>query len=294
MNGIIIKGIAGFYYVDAVESGIYECKAKGLFRKEKIKPLVGDNVEIEISDEAKKEAIIVKIYKRKNELFRPAVANVDQMMIVMALAKPDPNFGVLDRLLVQAELSDIPAIICFNKEDLADDEMLNSCKIYQQAGYKVIITSTKDGFNAEAVKAELKDKTTVLAGPSGVGKSSITNILAPGINMETGNISEKLKRGKHTTRHSQLIVIEENTYICDTPGFTSFSPETIDKEALRYYFREFREYEGRCKYNGCVHVHEPSCAVKEAVEEGYISKMRYESYIQLYEEIKGNERSKYK
>ncbi len=294
MNGIIIKGIAGFYYVDAVESGIYECKAKGLFRKEKIKPLVGDNVEIEISDEAKKEAIIVKIYKRKNELFRPAVANVDQMMIVMALAKPDPNFGVLDRLLVQAELSDIPAIICFNKEDLADDEMLNSCKIYQQAGYKVIITSTKDGFNAEAVKAELKDKTTVLAGPSGVGKSSITNILAPGINMETGNISEKLKRGKHTTRHSQLIVIEENTYICDTPGFTSFSPETIDKEALRYYFREFKEYEGRCKYNGCVHVHEPSCAVKEAVEEGYISKMRYESYIQLYEEIKGNERSKYK
>lgn len=294
MNGIIIKGIAGFYYVDAVESGIYECKAKGLFRKEKIKPLVGDNVEIEISDEAKKEATIVKIYKRKNELFRPAVANVDQMMIVMALAKPDPNFGVLDRLLVQAELSDIPAIICFNKEDLADDEMLNSCKIYQQAGYKVIITSTKDGFNAEAVMAELKDKTTVLAGPSGVGKSSITNILAPGINMETGNISEKLKRGKHTTRHSQLIIIEENTYICDTPGFTSFSPETIDKEALRYYFREFREYEGRCKYNGCVHVHEPSCAVKEAVEEGHISKMRYESYIQLYEEIKGNERSKYK
>lgn len=294
MNGIIIKGIAGFYYVDAVESGIYECKAKGLFRKEKIKPLVGDNVEIEISDEAKKEATIVKINKRKNELFRPAVANVDQMMIVMALAKPDPNFGVLDRLLVQAELSDIPAIICFNKEDLADDEMLNSCKIYQQAGYRVIITSTKDGFNAEAVKTELKDKTTVLAGPSGVGKSSITNILAPGINMETGNISEKLKRGKHTTRHSQLIVIEENTYICDTPGFTSFSPETIDKEALRYYFSEFREYEGRCKYNGCVHVHEPSCAVKEAVEEGHISKIRYESYIQLYEEIKGNERSKYK
>ena len=256
MNGIIIKGIAGFYYVDAVESGIYECKAKGLFRKEKIKPLVGDNVEIEVSDEEKKEATIVNINKRKNELFRPAVANVDQMMIVMALAKPDPNFGVLDRLLVQAELSDIPAIICFNKEDLADSSVLNSCKIYQEAGYKIIITSIKDGFNAESVKAELKGKTTVLAGPSGVGKSSITNILAPGINMETGSISEKLKRGKHTTRHSQLIIIEENTYICDTPGFTSFSPETIDKETLRYYFKEFDQYEGMCKYNGCVHIHE--------------------------------------
>lgn len=294
MNGIIIKGIAGFYYVDAVESGIYECKAKGLFRKEKIKPLVGDNVEIEVSDEEKKEATIVNINKRKNELFRPAVANVDQMMIVMALAKPDPNFGVLDRLLVQAELSDIPAIICFNKEDLADSSVLNSCKIYQEAGYKIIITSIKDGFNAESVKAELKGKTTVLAGPSGVGKSSITNILAPGINMETGSISEKLKRGKHTTRHSQLIIIEENTYICDTPGFTSFSPETIDKETLRYYFKEFDQYEGMCKYNGCVHIHEPNCAVKRAVEEGKISKMRYESYIQLYEEIKSNERSKYK
>ncbi len=294
MNGIIIKGIAGFYYVDAVESGIYECKAKGLFRKEKIKPLVGDNVEIEVSDEEKKEATIIKINKRKNELFRPAVANVDQMMIVMALAKPDPNFGVLDRLLVQAELSDIPAIICFNKEDLADNTMLSSCKVYQEAGYKVLTTSTKEGFKTESVKAELKGRTTVLAGPSGVGKSSITNILAPGINMETGNISEKLKRGKHTTRHSQLIVIEENTYICDTPGFTSFSPETIDKETLRYYFREFGEYEGMCKYNGCVHIHEPQCAVKGAVEEGKISKMRYESYVQLYEEIKGNERSKYK
>lgn len=294
MNGIIIKGIAGFYYVDAVESGIYECKAKGLFRKEKIKPLVGDNVEIEISDEEKKEATIVKINKRKNELFRPAVANVDQMMIVMALAKPEPNFGVLDRLLVQAELSNIPAVICFNKEDLADKSIIDSCKIYQEAGYKVIVTSAMEGFNADEIKAELKDKTTVLAGPSGVGKSSITNILAPGINMETGNISEKLKRGKHTTRHSQLIVIEENTYICDTPGFTSFSPETIDKETLRYYFKEFGEYEGRCKYNGCVHIHEPFCAVKRAVEEGSISKMRYESYIQLYEEIKNNERSKYK
>ncbi len=294
MNGIIIKGIAGFYYVDAVESGIYECKAKGLFRKEKIKPLVGDNVEIEVSDEEKKEATIVNINKRKNELFRPAVANVDQMMIVMALAKPDPNFGVLDRLLVQAELSDIPAIICFNKEDLADSSVLSSCKIYQEAGYRIIITSIKDGFNAESVKAELKGKTTVLAGPSGVGKSSITNILAPGINMETGSISEKLKRGKHTTRHSQLIIIEENTYICDTPGFTSFSPETIDKETLRYYFKEFGQYEGMCKYNGCVHIHEPNCAVKRAVEEGKISKMRYESYIQLYEEIKSNERSKYK
>ena len=216
------------------------------------------------------------------------------MMIVMALAKPDPNFGVLDRLLVQAELSDIPAIICFNKEDLADSSVLSSCKIYQEAGYRIIITSIKDGFNAESVKAELKGKTTVLAGPSGVGKSSITNILAPGINMETGSISEKLKRGKHTTRHSQLIIIEENTYICDTPGFTSFSPETIDKETLRYYFKEFGQYEGMCKYNGCVHIHEPNCAVKRAVEEGKISKMRYESYIQLYEEIKSNERSKYK
>lgn len=294
MQGIIIKGIAGFYYVDVAGSGIYECKAKGIFRKERIKPLVGDKVEIEILDEEKKEAALIKIFKRKNELFRPAVANVDQMMIVMALARPDPNFGVLDRLLIQAEISEVPTIICFNKADIASKEVLKACEIYKKAGYKVITASVKEELEMNEVENALKEKTTVLAGPSGVGKSSITNILAPDACMETGDISRKLKRGRHTTRHSQLIVVEDGTYICDTPGFTSFSPETIEKEELRYYFKEISQYEGKCRFNGCVHINEPGCAVKEAVEAGDISAMRYESYVQLYEEIKSNERNKYK
>ncbi len=291
MTGTIIKGIAGFYYVDVVGSGIYECKAKGIFRKDRIKPLVGDIVEIKVLDETEKEANIEKILPRRSEIYRPAVANTDQVIAVMALADPTPNFGVLDRLLVQMSRQGIPALICFNKSDLVEaDDAEKIRKIYSDSGYTVLLCSTYTHTGLARLKEILKDKTTVLAGPSGVGKSSLINCLSMENMMETGEISRKLKRGRHTTRHSQLIILEPGTYICDTPGFTSFSAENMPKEELKSYFPEFKKYEDLCRFGGCVHVNEPECKVKDAVSSGEIPKERYESYLKLYQELKEAER----
>ena len=284
MQGKIIKGIAGFYYVDVVESGIYECKAKGIFRKEKRKPLVGDNVEIEILNEEEKTGNLVQIYERKNELIRPAAANVDQALVIFAVRQPDPNYVLLDRFLIAMEQQEIPVIICFNKSDLAKEQELEAmCRIYEGCGYHILTTSASCEEGIETVRELLEGKTTVVAGPSGVGKSSLTNLLQEEISMETGEISKKLKRGKHTTRHSQLLTVGEHTYLMDTPGFSSMFVEGMEKEELRQFFPEFREYEGTCRFQGCVHVHEPGCLVKEAVEEGKLSSQRYENYVSFYE-----------
>ncbi|MDY4671111.1 MAG: ribosome small subunit-dependent GTPase A [Oliverpabstia sp.] len=294
MQGKIIKGIAGFYYVDVVESGIYECKAKGIFRKEKMKPLVGDNVEIEVLDEEEKTGNLIGILPRKNQLIRPAAANVDQAMVIFAVRQPDPNYVLLDRFLITMEQQDIPVIICFNKSDLAEEKQLEQmCRIYEKCGYQILITSASKEEGISQVRNILEGKTTVVAGPSGVGKSSITNLLQEEISMETGEISKKLKRGKHTTRHSQLITVGEQTYLMDTPGFSSLFVEGIEKEELRLYFPEFREYEGNCRFQGCVHVHEPGCSVKEAVEMKKISSQRYENYVSIYEELKEKEKRRY-
>lgn len=294
MQGKIIKGIAGFYYVDVVESGIYECKAKGIFRKEKRKPLVGDNVEIEILNEEEKTGNLVQIYERKNELIRPAAANVDQALVIFAVRQPDPNYVLLDRFLIAMEQQEIPVIICFNKSDLAKEQELEAmCRIYEGCGYHILTTSASCEEGIETVRELLEGKTTVVAGPSGVGKSSLTNLLQEEISMETGEISKKLKRGKHTTRHSQLLTVGEHTYLMDTPGFSSMFVEGMEKEELRQFFPEFREYEGTCRFQGCVHVHEPGCLVKEAVEEGKISSQRYENYVSFYEELKEKEKRRY-
>jgi len=294
-KGKIIKGIAGFYYVcveactqlNQNQTGIvYECKAKGIFRNRKIKPLVGDNVCIEVVDRDKLVGNIVDILPRKNELIRPAAANIDQAVIIFAISNPAPNFNLLDRFLVMMDFQQVPTIICFNKVDL--DEKSDSSKIrqqYESCGYKVLFTSTLIDESIEALKALLTGKTTILAGPSGVGKSTITNILYPQAVMETGDIS-RIGRGRHTTRHSEIFNVSKDTYICDTPGFTSFHLPVIQKEQLRFYYAEFEKYEGLCKYHGCVHVNEPGCAVKKAVEEGALSKERYQIYVQLYEELK--------
>ena len=291
MQGKIIKGIAGFYDVDVVESGVYECKAKGIFRKDKKKPLVGDMVEMEVLHEKDMEGNITEILPRKNELIRPAVANIDQALVVFAVTKPSPHFNLLDRFLVMMDSKDIPAVLCFNKKDIAEDEEIAKLKeIYEDCGYPILFTSAKEQENIESLKAFLKGKTTAIAGPSGVGKSSLINLLQSEVQMETGSISEKIARGKHTTRHSELIVIEEGSYIMDTPGFSSLYAGDFEKEELKYYFREFADYEGKCRFHGCDHIHEPGCAVKEAVAEGKIHQIRYQDYTEMYLELKEKRR----
>lgn len=291
MQGKIIKGIAGFYYVNVVKSGLYECKAKGIFRKEKLKPLIGDVVEIDILDETEKKGNITEILERKNELIRPAVANIDQALVVFAVAKPKPHFNLLDRFLIMMESKEIPVILCFNKKDIASEKEIEEIKdIYGKCGYQIVFTSALEEENTDTLKKLLHGKTTAIAGPSGVGKSSLINIFQPDARMETGSISEKIERGKHTTRHSELIEIEENTYIMDTPGFSSLYTNEFEKEELKYYFTEFAEYEGQCRFFGCDHVHEPDCAVKEAVAEGKIHKVRYENYLEMYHELKEKRR----
>lgn len=288
MKGKIIKGIAGFYYVHTPEeNSIYECKAKGIFRNQNIKPLVGDDVEIDTENQPESKGTIVKILPRYNELIRPAVANVNQAMVIFAAAEPNPNLNLLDRFLIMMRKQKLETIVCFNKMDIVDDNEISLLKeVYKKCGYEVIFSSMihKDGI--AAIYELLKGKTTVLAGPSGVGKSTFINIIQPDANMETGVISEKIKRGKHTTRHSELIYIEENTYVMDTPGFSSLYIDEIEKEELKDYFIEFHEYDDQCRFNGCSHMNEPGCAVKDALKENKISRIRYDNYIHLYMELK--------
>ena len=287
MQGKIVKGIAGFYYVHVAESGIYECKAKGAFRNQKVKPLVGDNVRLEVLDEEQKKGNIEEILPRENELIRPAVANIDQALVIFAAAKPKPNFNLLDRFLILMQYQKVPAVVCFNKQDMVDAEELQLLKnTYESAGYQVIFTSAAKEEGIQAVRDLLKGKTTTVAGPSGVGKSSLINLLSPEAEMETGDISRKIERGKHTTRHSELFALDENSFICDTPGFSSIYLPEMEKEELGIYFPEIAEYEPFCRFQGCAHIHEPGCGVKEALEEKKISPIRYENYKLLYEELK--------
>lgn len=287
MQGKIIKGIAGFYYVHVEGRGIYECKAKGIFRKDHVKPLVGDNVLTDILDEEEMLGNIRKILPRKSALIRPAVANVDQALILFAIVKPDPNFNLLDRLLICMERQHLPTILCFNKQDIALPEEKEALRqAYESCGYRVLFVSVLKDEGIDKLRRLLNGKTTAVAGPSGVGKSSLINKLAPQANMETGAISAKIERGRHTTRHSEIIALGEGTYIVDTPGFTSLDISEITKEELGFYYPEFVQYEPYCKFSGCAHIMEPSCGVKEAVAEGRISRVRYDNYRILYQELK--------
>ena len=291
MQGKIIKGIAGFYYIYAEDGNIYECKAKGIFRKDNFKPLVGDNVEITVLNEEEKEGSVTSILPRRNSLIRPAVANVDQAFLIFAMENPKPNFLLLDRFLIMMEQQKIPVVICFNKKDVGEKkEMEKLYEIYTGCGYCVVLSSTYEGEGMDEIRGILKGKTTVVAGPSGVGKSSITNALQENVQMETGEISKKLKRGKHTTRHSQVIPVGHDTYLMDTPGFSSLYLTDIEEQELKAYFPEFRRYEEQCRFQGCRHIHEPDCGVKAALAEHEISQLRYEDYLGLYNELKEKRR----
>lgn len=306
MQGKIIKGIAGFYYIHAEDNEVYECKAKGIFRKDNRKPLVGDNVEIEVLDEKEKEGSVTAILPRKNSLIRPAVANVDQALVIFAVASPKPNLNLLDRFLIMMEQQQVPTVICFNKTDLVSEERIRELRsAYETSGYRVFFFCAEQQEGIDRIRQQLSGRTSTVAGPSGVGKSTLINLLAPEAVMETGEISEKIQRGKHTTRHSQLIVLDQESFIFDTPGFSSLSVDyynpglqgiagaeilPVDERTLGQFFPEIAKLEGDCRFTGCSHIHEPDCAVKQAVDEGRISRSRYENYVQIYEELKSRKK----
>lgn len=285
LEGIIIRGIGGFYYVKTSE-GIVESRARGNFREEGITPLVGDRVRIRISDEDN-SGYVDEILPRDNELIRPPVANISQAIIVMSIKKPDVNTWLLDKFLLMAEHKKLNIIICLNKMDLSEKEIGKLMEIYKKAGYKVLVTSSKDDIGIEELKATLKGHITVFAGPSGVGKSTLLNKINPYFNRETGEVSVKSKRGKHTTRSVELMELGEDTFVLDTPGFSSLDLDFIqDPVDVREFFREIKKYGKECRFQSCLHDKEPDCAVKKYVEEGVIDRDRYNNYLLLLTEIK--------
>ncbi len=292
MIGKIIKGIAGFYYVYVEELGVIECKAKGSFRNQGLKPLVGDDVCLEILDRDKMLGNITELCKRRNSLIRPAVANVDQAVIIFAASSPEPNLNLLDRFLINMARQELETIIVFNKCDLADTESLDKIReAYKNCGSKLLFICAKEEKGTEEFRELLRGKTTVLAGPSGVGKSTLMNLMQPKAKAETGSISEKIQRGKNTTRHSELFYVEKNTYLMDTPGFSSLFVNDIEAIDLRAYYQEFIPFEAECRFGDCVHLNEEECGIRNALAKGLISETRYENYRLIYKEIK--EQKKY-
>lgn len=285
MQGIIVKALSSFYYVEN-ENGITECRARGALKNKGISPLVGDFVEFSAADK-KQGYVVEKILPRKNYLSRPPIANIDKAFIVSSYTTPAPNFLIIDTLIAICEYKNILPVLVFNKSDLGDFNKW--CKCYTDAGYKVIVTSAEAGSGIDDLGSEFKGSVSVLTGNSGVGKSSLLNLLIPKLNLKTGEISEKLGRGRHTTRHTQLYKLSGGGYVADTPGFSSLEIDKTDydfKENLAYCFKEFEQYLPFCKFTGCSHTGEKGCAVCDAVNQGKIAKSRFESYISLYNELK--------
>lgn len=284
--GIILKGIGGFYYVKT-QNTVYECKAKGIFRREDQTPLPGDEVNISIIDEVRAKGNIDKILPRRSYLIRPHVANINQIFIVISAKSPVPDLMLLDKLLITAEIKNIDVVICINKIDLDENQEYNCIEsTYSKAGYKILKVSSKLEYGFDHLKDLLKNKITVFSGQSGVGKSTILNRIMNSMVMKTGNVSEKIERGKHTTRHAELIELEEGGFVLDTPGFSSFELSDIPYEQLEIYYPEFENLLNQCKFTGCGHVSEPDCVIKEALKSGIIDEGRYNRFIIIYNLLK--------
>lgn len=293
-EGLILKGIGGFYQVEG-ETGLYECKIRGIFRKKGITPLPGDHVHFTITNEALREGWVEEIKERRNAFVRPPVANVKQVAVVMAGSSPEPDYLLVDKLLISALQSDIQPIIIINKTDLLDRESLQRMEAnYKAAGFPVIPMSKVTMQGYDSLHDRLRGSCTVFAGQSGVGKSTILNIIMDEWVMETNTVSEKIQRGRHTTRHVQLLQLDCRGYVVDTPGFSSFSLEGFKHDELAWYYPEFRNVRGECRFHGCNHINEPDCAVKNAVETGELSSKRYECYKKLYEELKESYEQRYR
>ena len=281
MDGIIVKGIGGFYYVKTADKSEYECKARGVFRKERITPMIGDRVQIETMSNGK--GSIVKIHERASSLVRPPVANIDTLILVVAAASPDPSLFLIDKMLINAEIGGIKPIICINKTDIASREDIEN--IYKTAGYEVFTASAENKTGIEQINEIIKNKITAFAGLSGVGKSSLLSLITDR-EIETGEVSEKISRGKHTTRHVELFELSDGGYVLDTPGFSSLEIEGIKADELWRYFPEMSQCSDQCRFRGCSHINEPDCAVKELLNNGKMSQSRYESYKEIYQKLK--------
>lgn len=279
MDGTIIKGIGGFYYVKAADNNVYECKARGIFRNEHITPVIGDNVSVDVKNG---KGSITQIFPRRTQLVRPSVANIDILVLVAAAASPDPNMLLIDKMLIKAHMNGIKPVICINKTDLSDGAELE--KTYRTAGYDVIKVCAGKKIGTDVLKEYIRGSVSAFAGLSGVGKSSILSLITDN-ELETGEVSEKIQRGKHTTRHVELFPLEGGGFVLDTPGFSSLEVCEIKPEELQDYFPEMEYVKNKCRFRGCAHINEPDCAVKALLSDGAISASRYESYKTLYEQL---------